>query len=538
VRMMLVGLVGASLCILLLTCANLANLLLARSGARERELAVRAALGAGRERLVRQMVTESMALALVGGLVGLALAAATVPLLSLLVPSTLPMAGQPSLNLQVLALAAAFATLTGLGFGLVPALRTGGRTGFDALREGARAGGGTKQKLRNVLVGLEVALSVVLLATSGLLIKAVWRVQAVDPGFVADDVMTVKTALPRPRYDVTSRRVQFYGQVLDNVRAVPGVQDAAYISGLPMVMTGRITGVQVPGREPSREYRGETASIRFVTPDYFRTMGIPLLRGRDVESGDVLGRDPVAVVSESFVQEFFPEGDPLGRTFESRGGPRTIVGVVGDVRVRGRERPSEPQLYVAAAQVPDTIFSNDDPQDLVIRFRGDDQALLSAVRTIIRNVDPEQPISNVRTMGDVLAGETASRSAQLVVLGVLAGIALLLAGIGIYGLLAYTVSQRTREIGVRLALGAAPRAVAGLVVSQAVRLAVIGLLPGLLAAWAAGRWMQALLFGVAPWDPATLGIAVGLVLLVTLVGALVPALHAVRISPMTALRTE
>ncbi len=537
-RLMLLGLIGASLCILLLTSANLANLLLARAGSRERELAVRAALGAGKERLVRQMVTESMILALAGGIAGLAIAAAAVPLLSLMVPSTLPVAGHPTLDVRVLVLAASFAALTGLGFGLVPALRAGGRTGFDGLRDGVRSGGGRKRRLRNVLVGLEVALSVVLLITSGLLIRAVWRIQSIDPGFAAERVITLKTTLPRPRYDVTERRMQFYTRVLTDVRALPGVQGAAYITGLPMVMTGRVTGVVIPGREVSATYRSDLASIRFVTPHYFQTMGIPMLRGRDVEEGDIQGRVPVAVISESFARQYWPDEDPLGRTFESRGGARTVVGVVGDVRVRGLERVSEPQLYVSAAQVPDAAFANDDPQDMVIRHSGDAGSLLAAVREIIRGADPEQPISALRTLQDVVAGETATRRAQLRVLGALAGLALLLAGIGIYGLLAYTVTQRSREIGVRLALGAEPTGVARMIAWQGMKLALVGLVPGVLAAYWAARGMRALLFGVEPADPATVLAVVGLVLLMTLAGSFLPVLRAVRVKPMLVLREQ
>jgi putative ABC transport system permease protein len=537
-RLMLLGLCGASLCILLLTCANLANLLLARAGARQRELAVRAALGAGKERLVRQMVTESMTLALAGGVTGMALAAIVVPLLAFLVPGTLPIANQPSLDPRVLALAAGFATLTGLGFGLLPALRVGGRTGLSGLRDGARSGGGRKQRLRNVLVTLEVAGSVVLLISSGLLIRAVWRVQSIDPGFVPERVITLKTALPRPKYDVTQRRMQFYSRVLTDVRALPGVQSAAYITGLPMVMTGRITGVVIPGREVLATFRSDVASIRFVTPQYFRTMGIPLHRGRDIEDGDIRGRAHVAVVSESFARRYWPGEDPIGRTFESREETRTVVGVVGDVKVRGLERANEPQLYLPAGQVPDTAFSNDDPKDLVIRYDGATGTLLPAVRAIVHAADLEQPISDVRTMEDVVAGETATRRAQVRVLGALAAIALLLSGVGIYGLLAYTVSQRSREIGVRLALGAAPAGVARMIVSQGMALALIGIVPGVLSAYAAARGMQALLFGVEPADPATIAVAVGLVLCMTFAGSLLPVRRAVRVNPMLVMRAE
>lgn len=537
-RMMLLGLCGATLCILLLTCANLANLLLARAGARERELAVRAALGAGRERLVRQIVTESMTLALIGGVVGVALAAAAVPLLALLVPNTLPVASQPRLDLRVLVLAVAITTLTGLGFGLLPAIRAGARTSLSALREGVGAGGGQKQRLRNLLVGLEVALSVILLITSGLLIRAVWRIQSVDPGFVPERVITLKTVLPRPKYDLTQRRMQFYNRVLSDVRALPGVQSAAYITGLPMVMIGRVTGVVIPGREVSTTFRDEVASIRFITPQYFRTMGIPLLRGRDIEDGDIQGRTPVAVVSESFAKQYWPNDEAIGRTFESRGGVRTVVGIVGDVKVRGLERDNEPQLYASPGQVPDTAFINDDPKDLVIRYTGATGTLLPAVRGIVRAADPEQPISDIRTLEDVVAGETATRRAQLNILGALAAIALLLTVVGIYGLLAYTVSQRSREIGVRLALGAEPSSVARMIVSQGMKLALVGIAPGLALAYAAARGMRALLFGIDPADPATILGVVVLVVGMTLVGSLVPSLRAVRLNPMRVLRAE
>jgi putative ABC transport system permease protein len=537
-RLMLLGLIGASLCILLLTCANLANLLLARAGARERELAVRAALGAGKERLVRQMVTESVILALAGGIAGLALAAAAVPFLSLLVPNTLPVGSHPKVDPRVLAAAAGFAALTGIGFGLVPALRVGGRAGFDGLRGGARSGGGPKQRLRHVLVAVEVAASVLLLVSSGLLIRAVWRIQSIDPGFVSERVITLKTALPRPKYDLTLRRIQFYNLVLTDVRALPGVQGAAYITGLPMVMTGRITGVVIPGREASSLYRSEIASIRFVTPQYFHTMAIPLLRGRDLEDGDIQGRAPVAVISESFARTYWPEQDPIGRTFESRGGTRTVVGVVGDVRVRGLERESEPQMYVSAGQVPDTAFVNDDPKDLIIRFAGTAGTLLPAVREIVRAADPEQPISDVRTLDDVVAGETATRRAQLNILATLAAIAMLLSGVGIYGLLAYTVTQRSREIGVRLALGAEPASVARMIVWQGMKLALVGLVPGVLAAYWAARGMRTLLFGVEPADPATVLVVVGLVLFMTLAGSLLPVLRAVRVKPVLVLKAE
>jgi predicted permease len=536
-RLMLLTLGGASLCLLLLTCANLANLLLARAATQERELAVRAALGAGRQRLVRQLITQSVVLTLVGGALGVLIAVLTVPLFSSLVPPTLPLATQPSLDLRVLVVAGLFTGLTALGFGLFPALRVG-RTGFAALREGSRAGTGRKQRVRAALVVVEITMSVVLLITSGLLIRAVWRVQGVEPGFAPQNIMTLRTALPRPKYDSPVRRSAFYDRVLTGVRALPGVQSAAFTSGLPMVVTGLITGVEIPGREVRGPRSDDAVSHRWITPQYFRTMGIPLRRGRDVAESDTGERPWVAVVSASFVEQFWPGQDPIGKTFGHRGRERTVVGVVGEVRVRGLERTSEPQMYLPAPQTTEEFGPAFDGKDLVIRHSGQGEALVAAVREIVRRVDPEQPISDVRSMEEVLAGDTAPRRAQLQVLGVLAAVAILLAGVGIYGLLAYAVSQRSQEIGVRLALGADPARVGRMIFADGMRLALIGIVPGVLGAYLAARGMTALLFGVTPGDPATFAAAVGVTLLMTFAGSLVPALRAVRVTPMSVLRAE
>jgi putative ABC transport system permease protein len=534
-RLMLLSLSGASLALLLLTCANLANLLLVRAAAQEREMAVRAALGAARHRLVRQMIVQSTVLTTIGGGLGVLLAVVIVPLFSTLVPSTLPVATQPALDWRVLGVAAFFTTLTALGFGVFPAWRAG-RTGFDALRDGSRGGGGAKQRMRATLVTIEVAISVLLLITSGLLIRAVWRVQSIDPGFVSENVMTMRTALPRPKYDDAVRRTQFYDRVLADVRALPGVSSAGFISGLPMVVTGLITGFEIPGQSAA-DARRNIASHRWVTPGYFKTMGIPLHRGRDVEAGDTRDAAWVAVVSQSFGARHWPDEDPIGKAFRHRGRLRTIVGVVGDVKVRGLERNSEPQMYLPAQQA-EQVPANYDPKELVIRHSGQPEALVAAIRQIVRAADPEQPISDVRTLDAVLAGDTATRTAQLQVLGVLAGVAVLLCGVGIYGLLAYTVSQRAREIGVRLALGAEPAQVGRMIFTDGMRLALFGIVPGALVAYAVGRWMSALLFGVSPADPVTFAAAVGVAATIAFAGSVVPALRAVRVTPMSVLKVE
>jgi putative ABC transport system permease protein len=538
-RLLVLALCGATLCILLLACANLASLFLARSAHRARELAVRAALGAGRERLVRQLVTETVGIALVGGIVGVAAAVAGAPLLARLIPSTLPIADHASLDLRVLALAVAFVLLTGLAFGLAPALRAGRSAALDALRSGARTAGGRTQRLRAALVVVEVAASAVLLVTSGLLIRAVWRIQTTDPGFVADDVLTLQTALPLPKYDATARRAQFYDRVLEEVRALPGVRDAAYVTGLPMAMRGGIWGVTLPGREePADNDNG--VSLRYVTPRFFATLGIPLRRGRDVAATDRGGQPLVAVVSESLVKHFWPNEDPIGQRFTLAESERTVVGVVGDVRVRGLERPSEPQVYLPYQQVPDGAIISYIPKDLVVRTAPPSRVenLMPRIRDIVKSADPEQPISNVRRMSDIVAEETAPRVTQLRLLETFSGVALLIAGLGIHGLLAFAVSKRSQELGVRRALGAQGGEIVGLVLREGLALALIGIAIGVAAAYAAARGMGALLFGVRPEDPLTIAVAAALCLVTAVAGCLRPALRAARVDPLSALRAE
>jgi predicted permease len=536
-RIMLLALCGASLALLLLTGANLANLLLVRAAARERELAVRSALGAGRERLVRQMLTESVLLATLGGAAGLLLATLTFPLLVHLIPKSVPLGELRGLDVRVLLVAGAFTFATGIGFGLLPALKAGGKTGLDALKEGGRSGGGRRQRLRTALVTIEVAVSVVLLISSGLLIRAVWNVQSVDPGFASENVLTLRTALPSSGFNDRVRRDEFWQRVLSEVRSLAGVEAAGYTSGLPMVMWGGIAGVTIQGQD-APPGRTNVSSFRFVTPGLLEALSVPLVEGRLIEEADRTDRALVAVVSRSFTERYWPGQSALGRTFRVREEERTVVGVVGDIKVRGLERTSEPQIYVPSGQAADSIPDFYAPKDLVIRASTPAASLLPAVREIIARVDPEQPISDVRLLREVVEGQTESRRAQLRVLGALAVVALLLTGIGIHGLLAYMVAQRSREIGVRLALGAAPHRVGGMIAGEVVRLAILGGIPGLLAAYWAARGMRALLFGIAPSDPLTFSGGLLIVVLVTCAGGLVPAFRAVRISPVEAMRGD
>jgi predicted permease len=537
-RLMLLLLCGASLSLLLLTGANLANLLLARASARERELAVRAALGAGSNRLIRQMLTESLVLTAIGGLTGIVVAMLAVPFLVHLVPTSLPIAEPPRLDMHALAIAAVFTAITGIGFGLIPAIAAGSRTGFRALREGSRGGGGRRQRLRTALVSIEVAVSVLLLVSAAFLTRAAWRVERVAPGFSTDGVLTMRTALSSSRSSDSLRRTAFYDRVLAGVQSLPGVEAAAYTSGLPMVLTGGIAGVDIPGETPSRNRRSNGVGLRYITPQFFDVMKIPLLKGRVVNDGDRLGRPLVAVVSASFSERQLRGENPVNKVIRVRDRDYTIVGVVGDVKTRGLERTSEPQLYLSAAQGVADLGILYIPKDLVIRAGERSSALIPLVRDVIRRVDPEQPVSNVRLLRDVVEGQTTDRRAQLHILSALASLALLLTAIGIYGLLAFMVSQRSREIGVRLALGAEPNRVAWMVVSDAARIALIGGVPGVLAAYAAARTMNALLFGIAPSDPVTLAGGLVIVIAATIAGSIGPALSAVRVSPLLAMQAE
>jgi predicted permease len=537
--MLLNALTGAALCLLLIACANLANLLLARALARRRELAVRAALGAGRERLLRQMLTESLVLALLGGALGVLLAVWSAPLLARLVPHSLPIAELPPLDLRLLLFAGFVTLVTGMGFGVLPALRACGTTVAAGLHEGDRGGvGGRKQRLRAALVVAELVACVVLLVSSGLLIRALWRVQGADPGFRREGVLTLRTALPWPKYAKTAPRFQFYSRVLEGAKALPRVTHAAYISYLPMTIRGGIWGVKVPGRAP-RPNESENASVRFVTPGFFAAMGIPLQQGRDVAESDTMEAAQIAVVSESFVRRYFPDKEPLGQQFEfSFLRMRTIAGVVGDVRVRGMERDSEPQVYIPYRQVQDGWFTYYTPKDLVVRTAGDPMTHAPALRQIIRSADPEQPVSDVRLLADIVSADTAPRQVQVSVLVAFAALAFLLAAIGIHGLLAFTVSQRTQEIGVRIALGAQSRDILGLVLRESLLLALVGVTLGAALAYAAGRSLEALLAGLTPYDPASFAAAIALAVVMTLAGSLLPAIRALRVDPTTALRIE
>ncbi|MEO5762965.1 MAG: ABC transporter permease [Vicinamibacteria bacterium] len=535
-RLLLTALFGASLCVLLIACTNLASLLIARSLQRGREIAVRTALGAGRERLIRQLMTESVVLAMCGGGLGILLAIGVTPLLAQLAPSNLPLADVSQIDGRVLAFAALITTLTGIGFGIVPALRVNGEKEIKGLRDGGRGTVGGPKKLRSALVFAEIALSVVLLVSSGLMVRALWRVQQIDPGFESEGVLTLRTSLPLSRYGIVKTRSQFYETVLSEVTALPGVKSAAYVTFLPMVMRGGIWDVTFPGRASANSE--DKASMRYVTPGFFQTLGVPIHQGRDMNAFDTADAPAVAVVSASFAQKHWPNQNPLGQVFNITFHDRIVVGVVGDMKVRGLERESEPQVYLSHQQVPDRSVPNYVPKDLAIRASGDPSTLIPAVRAIIQRADPQVPVSDVQLLQTIVDGETSPRAAQLRILAAFAAIAILLAGIGIHGLLAFTVSNRLPEIGVRMALGAGRSDILNLVARDGVRLAALGASVGLLMAYMVARGMAALLAGVSPADAPTFAVAAVVVITMTLLGALMPALRALRVDPTKVMRTE
>jgi putative ABC transport system permease protein len=546
-RTMLWALVGASLCVLLIAITNLANLLMSRALARQTEMAVRAAVGASIDRLVRQLLTDSLLLALAGGALGVALAIIAMPLVVRLVPTGLPIAEVPPVDLRMLGAAAALTVATGIAFGVLPAIRITRRVDSSALKDGYRAGtsAGT-ERLRSALVVAEIVAAVVLMVIAGLLVQALIRIQAINPGFRSENVLTLKTQLPRPKYAPAAARQQFYRRVLTETSALPGVESAAYVSFTPFTMRGGMWEVLTTKPDPTNLGGFEAppnvkrAALRFVSPRYFATIGIPIRQGRDIGESDTVETTPVAVVSESFGREHFPGQDLIGRQFGFAGAVRTIVGVVGDVRFRGLERTNnEPQVYLAAWQQPDgSLASFYSPQDLIVRTSVPPAALMPAVRQIIRNADPQLAITNMRTLEEVVHLETAPRMVQLRVLGGFSAIALLLAAIGIHGLLAFTVASRSREIGVRIALGARAADILRMVIGRSALLAAIGVAIGGALALAAGRSLEALLYGVSPADGGVFAAAITVAVMMTLAGSLLPAWRAIKVDPIQATRAE
>ena len=536
----LTALLAAVAFVLLIACANVANLMLARATNRQKELAIRKALGATRGRVLRQLLTESAVLAGLGVLTGLSLAAACFGYLTRLLPPMLPASTTLALDWRVFAFTVAAAVVTVLLFGAGPAFAAARRDSGAAFGRAVGAQGRRARRLRTALVVAEIALTVVLLAGAGLLLRSYAKVLAVDPGFDASGLLIADTVLPASRYPAPADRDAFYQRVLERVRVLPGVESTGYTNAVPLVVKGgrSVTFVEGRPRPAPGEMGRTTANNRGVSPGYLEMLGVPLVSGRFIDTRDMRTAPGVAVINQTMARIHWPDEDPLGQRFRfGMGGDAlfTVVGVVGDVRQSGLDVPAAPEVYVPLDQA---VFPFLWPNNLVVRTDGDPLALAAAVRAAVWQVDPNQPVSNVRAMTEVLDAELANRNTQLTLIGVFAVLALVLAAVGLYGTLSYTVSQSTSEIGLRMALGAEERTVVGSVLGSALATALLGIGIGLVAAYALTRTIASFLYDVSPTDPATAAAVAGVLLVVAAVAAFVPARRAACVDPMTALRAE
>ncbi len=544
VRPMLVGLLGAVALVLLIACANVANLMLARATIRQKELAIRKALGAARGRVLRQLLAESAVLAALAAAVGLALAAACFGYLTRLLPATLPASNTLALDGRVLALTIGAALVTVVLFGAGPAFAAARRDFGAAFGRTIGAHGARARRLRATLVVAEVGLTVVLLAGAGLLLRSYAAVLAVDPGFDAERLLLVDTPPSPSRFPAAEDRDAFYRSVLERVRALPGVESAGFANIAPLVVKGGRSITVVDGRPPPAEeevFRLITQN-RGVSAGYLETLRVPLVSGRSIDASDTRDAPPVAVINRAMARLHWPEEDPLGKRFRFGLGDMdksfTVVGVVGDMRQDGLDAAPFPEVYAPLDQVGSAgNFTLMWPQQLVVRTNGDPLAFGPAVRRAVWDIEPDQPVA-IRAMSEILDAEIANRSMHLALLGAFAAIALVLAAVGLYGTLSYSVSQRTSEIGLRMALGAEQRTVVGAVVRAAFSAALVGIALGLAAAFALGRTIASFLYGVSPTDPVTAVVVAVVLLIVTALAAFVPARRAAGVDPVTALRAE
>jgi putative ABC transport system permease protein len=538
IRVALLVLLGAVGFVLLIACANVANLLLARAAARQKEIAIRAAMGAGRFRIIRQLLTESMLLALVGGGLGLALGLWGVDLLVSLNEASIPRANEIGLDGNVLAFTLFVSLLTGAIFGLAPAIQISRTDLHETLKEGGRSGGGgVRHRVRNGLVILETALALVLLIGAGLLIKSFMQLQRVDPGFRPQGLLVMQLALPNFRYKEPRQIDAFYKQALDEIRALPGVETAGATSVLPLSGMNSSGSFQIEGRVVPPGEMSPHGARWSVTHDYFEAMGIPLVRGRYFSERDTSDAPGVAIIDEGMARKYWPDEDPVGKriVFEgTRDNPRwrEIVGVVGHVKHTSLDGESRVQYYIPHPQRPAPGMF------LAVRTAADPTSLAGAVRGVIQGLDKDLPVFRVRTMDQLVYDAMARQRFSMFLLGIFGALALALAAVGLYGVMAYSVTQRTHEIGIRMALGADRRDVMKMVVGQGMILSLAGLGIGLVAAYGLTRLMSALLFGVSATDPLVFVVISLALAAVAFLASFIPALRATRVDPVVALRYE
>jgi putative ABC transport system permease protein len=533
-------LLGAVAFVLLIACANVANLLLARAAARHKEIALRLALGADRTRLTKQLLVESVMLSLLGAFVGLVFAYAGLRVLTRFIPPDVAHAEMISIDASVMIFTLIVAVVTGLIFGLAPASQAAHSNINDTLKEGGRdSGAGPRGKrLRSTLVIAEVAVSFILLIGAGLLINSFMHLRNLDPGFRADHLLTLNVDLSETKYADNPRRVAFFDEVVRRLQALPGMRSVAVAGNLPFTYNGDSMPIGVEGVPDPPPDQHPDVIYRAVGPGYFSTMGIPLVRGRDFNDQDSLDANLTVVVSEKTAKYYWPDADPIGKRMKNGNtttdGPwRTVIGVVKDVRQNDFVAEPKMQMYFTYRQLRSLM-----PNALIMRTAIDPLSLATSVRNAIWAVDKDQTVANIDSMEHIVAGAVARQRFSMLLLAIFAGVALVLAAVGIYGVMSYSVAQQTREIGIRMALGAQRSDVLKMTVKQGLRLVVFGLAIGLVAAFILTRVMATLLFGISATDPLTF-ISISFVLLaVAILASYIPALRATRVDPMIALRAQ
>ncbi|MGB7925761.1 MAG: ABC transporter permease [Pyrinomonadaceae bacterium] len=537
----LLVLLGAVGFVLLVACANVANLLLARAAGRQKEIAVRIALGASRLRLIRQFLTESILLAALGGIFGLLLSVWGVNLLKAFIPENISQAKAIAIDAKVLLFTLLVSLLTGVIFGLAPATQASNFNINETLKEGGRdtSAGSRGNHIRGLLVITEVALALILLIGAGLLINSFLRLRSVDPGFSPDKVLTMRIVLPELKYPDQTRRSAFYTDMIHRIEALPGVKSAAVTNWIPLVRQGDSIGISVEGRPDPPPSQRNIVVTRVISPHYFGTMGIQLSQGRTFdEQQDREDSAGVVVVSETMARRYWPGEDPVGKRIKagSAGSPNpwwTIVGVAKDVRQFELNADPKPQMYLPYSQAD--FFA---PRHLVVSTDVEPLSMAATVRSTVWAIDKDQPVSNITTMEDILSESVARQRFSMLLLGIFAAVALVLAAVGIYGVMSYSVAQRTHEFGIRMALGAQGRDVLKLAVGEGLKLVMIGVVIGLVAAFILTRVMSSLLFGVSATDPTTFIIISLALVSVALLASYIPARRATKVDPMVALRYE
>ena len=538
-RMLLV-LLGAVGMVLLIACANAANLLLARAATRQREIAVRLALGASRSRLIRQLLTESLLIAFIGGALGLVLAVGGVKALITLLPADFPRVHEIHVSAPVFAFTFIVSAATGILFGLIPAIQASRTDPRAGLHEGSRSttGSGRISRLRNALVVSEVTLACVLLIGAGLMLRSLLNLVHLNPGFREDHVLTATVSLPYPEYKSKEQVSQFYETLTTNIGALPGVQSAAAGSDLPWTGYDENTSLNIEGKQPGP---GDEFHARYhvASPDYFRALGIPLLHGRFFTAADKAGAPPVIIINRAMAEKYWNTGDAVGKRVTWDDHPKEedwyrVVGVVGDIKDKPSSAGTEPAFWWPILQQPMAFLG----ESLVVRAGSDPLALADAIRTQVHRLDPALAVADVQWMDEIVYGSVATPRFAFVLVGLFAGLAIILAAIGTYGVISYSVTQRTSEFGLRVALGAQRLDVIRLVLAQAAKLVLAGTALGLILALTLARVLKSLIYNVSPADPLTFGSVGLMVIAIAVLACYIPAIKATRANPMTALRAE